>query len=395
MMYWLRFALRSCLRRRRRTAIMLAGIAFAIATLVVLGAIMVGVNDTMIENAVALHSGHMASMGGPADISVSLNRAKQWVETSENVPDIQYALPRLKFHAVLQTSSGSLAATLLAVDPEREARCTPISKNIVAGKYLGTREDFLVGNVAARELDIGVGDTVSVVTSTKVYQRRISGVYRTGIDQIDRSISFLPLAAAAEFDEPRVFHEVAYFVRSGTDLATLRRKMAEMARSGESLATWREMLPEVAQLVELNKFSMTIMILLVVIILGFGVSNAMLISVMDRYRSFAILKAMGVRPAEITATILFEATAMCMAAGVLGTVAGALLGAAWGRVGLDLSRYTSYNPHFSVNPVIYPRVTVFMTLVPQVLALCAGILSALWPAAVAARRRVSDTLRGL
>ena len=63
MIFWLRFALCSCLRRRRRTIITLAGISFGIATLVVLGAIMVGVNDTMINNAVAIHTGNIVVKG--------------------------------------------------------------------------------------------------------------------------------------------------------------------------------------------------------------------------------------------------------------------------------------------------------------------------------------------
>ena len=44
-------------------------------------------------------------------------------------------------------------------------------------------------------------------------------------------------------------------------------------------------MPEVEQLVNLNEFSMQIMIVLVIVILAFGVANSLLIGVMDRYRN--------------------------------------------------------------------------------------------------------------
>jgi hypothetical protein len=68
---------------------------------------------------------------------------------------------------------------------------------------------------------------------------------------------------------------------------------------------------------------------------------------------------------------------------------------AWGSVGLDLTRYTSFNPHFSVDPMVYPRLTWLVTLGPQALALLAAGLSAVWPAMVAARREVSQGMREL
>jgi ABC-type antimicrobial peptide transport system permease subunit len=140
---------------------------------------------------------------------------------------------------------------------------------------------------------------------------------------------------------------------------------------------------------------MTIMLLMVVVILGFGVSNALLISVTDRYRYFSVLKAIGVPPFHVGFMIVFEAFLLCLAAGLLGTILGVAVSEIWGKIGLDLSQYTSYNPHFSVDPVIYPRITLAMTLSPQALALLAGAISALWPAMVAGRKRVASGMRDL
>lgn len=392
-MFWLRFAVRSCLRRRRRTGVVLAGVSVAVGALVVLGAIMVGVNDTMVANAVALRAGHVAAAGGPVAMAESVARAEFWSRSARQLPAVRDALPRCKMPVLLKTARQTLSAQVWLVRPTLEERFTPFSKHVTTGAWLAAPDDLLIGEASAAALGVSVGDSVSIVTSAAAYERRITGIYRTGVPAYDESVVLVPLAAATAFNEPQVSFETAIFLKNGSSPESVRAALASQAQPGESVEVWSVMLPEVSQLIQLNQFSMNLMTLIVVVILGFGVSNALLISVMDRYRHFAILKALGARPGEIVTTIIFEAAVMSLAAGLVGTLLGSAVAAAWGHVGLDLSRYTSSNPHFSVDPVVHPRLTLMMTLVPQALALSAGILSAIWPALIAARRTVSGGMR--
>ena len=372
---------------------MLAGIALAVAALVVLGAIMVGVNDTIVRNAVALRAGQVAVDGGPMEMHEAIGRATRWRTIALTNPDVRDALPRCRFPALLQAGESTHSIEVWAVDPELEPGYTPIEGCLRAGVYLEQETDLILGEAVAADLSLDVGDSVTIVTPAQHYERVVTGIYGTGVGTFDGTMAFIPLSGAEALKEPDVFYEGAFFLKPGADPDAAVDSLGATQESNESLSTWMDMLPEVAQLVDLNKFSMTIMILMVVIILGFGVSNALLISVMDRYRQFAVLKAIGVRPREVMAMIILEAFVMCLAAGLLGTALGIGGATAWGHVGLDLSRYTSYNPLFSTDSIVYPRITGAMTLTPQALALCAGILSAVWPAAVAGGRRVSRGMR--
>ncbi len=393
MSFWLRFAIRSCLRRRRRTGILLAGIAFPVAALVVLGAIMVGVNDTMVRNAVAVQSGQVAFSGRPVEMSAALARTERLAAQAGAIPGVRGALPRCRFQALAQSKNGTQSVVVWAVAPEEERRSTPTAHCMTEGTYLSEPGDTILGAVAAENLGVAPGDTFTLVTPTAQYTRTVSGVYAIGIPAADASVIYIGVQDAKALAESQVYPEVAVFLTDDAVLDKTRDVLAAQAQAEESVETWKELSPEVAQLVELNEFSMRIVILMVIVILGFGVSNALLISVMDRYRHFAVLKALGARPGEIASLIMLEAFAMCFAAGVAGTILGVGAAAAWGKIGLDLSRYTSYNPHFSVDPIVHPRVTMGMTLTPQILALCAGLVSALWPAAIAARRRVAGGMR--
>ncbi|MCK5679958.1 ABC transporter permease, partial [bacterium] len=365
MIFWLRFALRSCLRRRRRTIITLAGIAFGVATLVVLGAIMVGVNDTMVKNAVAIHSGNIVVKGTSLPLPQAFTRIDKLIVELESFVELETILPRLHFPALITSDHDNSPINIVAVDPRREILQTPVGKRIVVGTYLENDEGLLLGEVAAKKLAVKPGDKVTLITSTEVYEIKVSGIFSLAIDAFDRSMAFIALAQARTMLNLAVNYEITLFTRSQSDLAQIAKKLNRKLDSGEEVHLWSEILPEVAQLVKLNEFSMAIMVMLVIIILGFGVANALLISVMDRYRHFAILKAIGVRPHELFLVIMAEAFFMCLVAAILGTILGSAVTFLWADYGLDLSRYTSANPHFSVNSIIYPRLTPTMVFAPQ------------------------------
>ncbi|MBN2644343.1 MAG: ABC transporter permease [Desulfuromonadaceae bacterium] len=395
-MFWLRFALRSVLRRHRRTRITFLSVGLAVALLIVLGAIMVGVNDTMIRNAVRLQTGHLA-IDSPAlafkDAEALLERFREHLP----VQDVEAFLPRYGVAGLLRQHQNRQAPLqLVLVDPALEQRWSPLPACLSQGHWLGEEEGLVIGQLLAHELDVKIGERLELVTAGPPLALTVVGVFHTGVDALDRSAGYASLSLARNHSFPALVHiRSALFVSSTAPLASLCQTLQMQAPKPLQVTRWQEKLPEVEQLVRLNEFSMQIMMGLVVLILGFGVANSLLISVMDRYRSYGILKAIGVRPREVMVTVVGEALILCLGAGLLGTALGVVISLGWGQVGLDISHYTSYNPHFSVDPMIYPRLEPLMVFLPQTLALVSAVVASVWPALVAARRGVSSSMREL
>lgn len=395
MIFWLRFALRSVLRRRRRTLITFVSVGIGVAMLIVLGAIMVGVNDTMVKNAVTLQTGHLSIDAPGMPFTEALRLSAKWEEAAGKTP-VRAMLPRLNFPAMLR--HGDRLQTLQAqlVEPAREAQWSPIPGTLRSGTWLDEKPGIVIGAPLAKALAASVGDALELMTAERVYRLPVLGIFQTGVPALDQSIGYLSTATAKDLQlSAFVQLRLALFAPNGADLDFLRRSLETSGIKPGTVHTWREKLPEVEQLVKLNEFSMRIMIVLVIVILAFGVANSLLIGVMDRYRYYGILKAIGVRPRELVITVLGEAMIICLGAGALGTLLGVAIALAWGEIGLDLGRYTSYNPLFSINSVIYPRLAPRMVFLPQGLALLGGVLASLWPALVASRRRASSSMRDL
>ena len=395
MIFWLRFALRSVLRRRRRTLITFISVGLGIAMLIVLGAIMVGVNDTMVKNAVALHTGNLIIESPPLPLKTALLETESW-EQALQVPAVLNVLPRYALSTVLRHGQRIQALQLMLVNPEREKNGSPIPDNISSGQWLQEQEGLVVGSGVAEALAISVGEVINLAASGQHFELPIIGIFHTGVKSLDYGLGYMPVVAARDSAmAANVRLLMAVFTSPGSNLPALQKQLQSTRERTATVYTWQQKLPEVEQLVKLNEFSMQIMILLVIAILAFGVANSLLISVMDRYRYYGILKAIGVRPREVIITVVGEALVICLSAGLIGTLLGVMVSLGWGQVGLDISRYTSYNPHFSINPVIYPRLTASMVFLPQALALATGFLASVWPALVAARRQVSSSMRDL
>lgn len=396
MIYWLRFALRSVLRRRRRTIITFVSVGFGVAMLIVLGSIMVGVNDTMIKNAVALQTGHLAI----ESTSLDLADATQQLALLERLlptDQVQVVLPRFSMAALLRHNLAQQAVQFYLVNPALERQWSPVPQTIRGGTWLAEAgEGIVIGQGVASELAVAIGDRLEVVTAERHTLLPVVGIFQTGVQTLDQRGGYISIATASAHGLANAVRiQGALFAKPATDINALRAQLLAKLPLQLTVTTWQQKLPEVEQLVNLNQFSMQIMIALVIIILGFGVANSLLISVMDRYRYYGILKAIGVRPREVIVTVVGEAVVVCVSAGMFGTLLGVLISLVWSEIGLDISRYTSYNPHFSIDAVIYPRLQPAMVFLPQALALFSGIIASVWPAMVAARRQVSSSMREL
>ena len=391
-LFWISFAVRMLLRRRARTGITFAAITLGIAILTFLGSIMVGVNDAMVANSISLYTGNMLIRSPhPSEL------LDHWRFRRDLPPEVSAVLPRAMVPAMLVTRSGAVPVQLVGVLPQNEERVAAIPHRVEKGCYLSAspaHREILVGNKAAETLRIGPGDALSIrFAHGKSYSARVTGVFRTRMDRFDEGVAYTPLDQLKALDMVNLKAEVALFFREGLGSKAGKRLISPLLSQGEEITSWEEILPELDQLLRLNMVSMLIVIILVVTLMAAGVSNTVLVSVMDRYRTFGVLKALGVTPGEVIRLILIETALICLVAGLVGISLGGAFTLLFGRQGIDLGLLTSENPHFVLSSVIHTRLTWEMGVAPPLAVLLVGVFASMWPAIIAARHRPSEVMR--
>lgn len=382
---WLRLVYRAVTRRFARSAIACCGVALGIAALVLLEAVMEGVSDAMVRNSVALHHGHVAaSWTGGGEPDMAALRA---------LPGVRSVLRRRTCGVILAHGGHREGTALRGVEPAAEAGETVIAAKVVAGVYLPRPGTVLLGKGLAERLGAGVGDRVEVTRSgLPETALEVCGVFRTGVEALDGGGAFAVLPDCAG---EGVREEIAVFLEPGADARRCAAAMVRALPGSARVTPWQDAMAELVQLIALNHVAMNIVQVLALVILAFGVSNTAFISVGERTRELGILKALGVTPAGIRWTVAGEILLLVGMAGLLGDALGCGAAALSGARGIDLTRWTSENPHFIASGVVYPRLTLRSVLLPVLVALACGLTAALLPAVRAGRITVTEALRNL
>lgn len=381
--FWIRTAALFLFRSGRSTLSLSLMVFVAVATLIFLSALAMGVNDTMVRNSVGLYAGHISGFGLPS----SLDPKRLQVSGTTGV------LKRTVLPGALEHGNRMQRINMIAVDPSEEKKNTAIWKKAIDGRYLRNNENTIfLSQPLAESLAVQSGSVLkfsSEFNATPV-ELTVCGIYKTGIDYFDRGLAFCPHTAVSQKSDTWL---AAVFVREGHDPDAIIAEYRRILPKGLEFKSWKEMMPDLVQLIDLNYFSMSIVMLLVFGVVSVGIACAFVIFIFKNLREYGIMKAMGVTSREMTLLILSEVVLMNLVACGIGIFGGVLAVTLVGQRGIDLSGFTSHNRYFTVSGIIFPRLTFYSLVVPPALAIFFSMVSAAWPAVLVARKKAADILR--
>jgi ABC-type lipoprotein release transport system permease subunit len=183
--FWIKTALLFLFRSKRITLALGLMIFFAVATLVFISSIAVGINDSMIINSTGLYSGQITGTHLPDTVT----RQTLLVDGVSNV------LQRFQIPGTLHYQGKNEMLTLIAVNPDQELKSTSLWKKIIRGKYIKDNKfEILISHDTAKQLAIDPGEKVIFNSGSSVYQLIVVGIYKTGMNRFDRGIAFSPIS---------------------------------------------------------------------------------------------------------------------------------------------------------------------------------------------------------
>ena len=381
---WVRIALLFLLRSGRSTAALSVMVVTAVAALIFLSALSVGVKDAMLRNTVGLFAGHVTVSNLPETVSPADLR----------IAGVKAVLQRRYRPGILSGNGLALPLTLCGIDPARESAVTALKKKIVAGRYpQNGRAQILISRELARSFGVTLGDAL------RFQDRRgdpqllftVAGIYQTGLEALDRGLAFCPLDRLPDKDTSWT---AAVFLKDGVAPTAILNVYRQQLPVTARLTSWEDQMPDLRQLIDLEAISMVVVIVLVFGVVAIGLACSFVIFIIRNMREYGILKAMGVTTAEMIRLIAAKVVLMNLAACGAGLLVGVAAVLAVARLGgIDISAFTSHNRYFAVSGVIYPRLTAFALWAPPAVSLVFSLGAAIWPALLVARKRAADILR--
>lgn len=396
---WWRLAARNLFRHRRRTiltgSIVVVGFVAATMTAGFVAQTFRGLKDITIRG----QGGHLrvvsAEATGKSDeeaATLLLDGVEELTRSVATSPDVKQAMPRLAFFGLVARGERSIGYMGTGTVPALEKSATITAEAVAEGSFLADPEadEVMLGGGLARSLGAGVGDLVTVMTTTpdgalNAIDATVVAILRWPIKELDDRLLFLPYAPAARLLKAEgKATSIAVTLKPGVDLEKAAGALrARLHRGGvaASVRTWVESAPFYVAVRRLYAgiFLFTGLVLATVVILA--AANTMTMSVFERTREIGTLLAIGMERGQVRNLFLAEGLLM----GLGGSIAGAI-GSLLIRAVLNASRISLPPPPGAtsggvLNVELIPEAFVVGFLLMTVTLLAASW----WPARRAAR----------
>jgi ABC-type lipoprotein release transport system permease subunit len=412
----LQLAWRNLWRNRRRTFITMAAIAFGYAMLLFVACLMAGLRWQMIENGTCLVMSQIQvhapgyypnrsiqkTLGGKKGTDVNAILAAIAADHR-----VYAAAPRVYGYGLLSAAHRSAGVELLGILPDQEPKVSALNGHIVEGSYLtpGMPKGVAMGDKLASTIGIEVGSEIVLLTQAAdgslgndVYT--VVGIFRTGLDVVDRGLVLMSLSSLQELSHlaPARIHEVGIKLNDVTGATAVADALG--VQLGKTLPVrvraWPELAPELASYVQFNRGVTFVLFVIFFLLAVIGIMNTMLMAVFERTRELGMLMALGMRPVQVIALILAEAAGLAVASLVVGGAVGVPLLWYLQVHGLDLGGATGEVVSLAgvvVGHLWYGRQD-FPVYGQAALGLAAtALVSALYPAWRAAQLRPTEAIR--
>lgn len=335
----IRIAWRNLWRNRRRTLLTVCSVALGLTLLLVSLGLGDGGHRQMIDSAVRMGSGHVIVQARGyqerAELEMTLSgdevqRVLEWVREARDRFPIRLALSRVFVSGLASSADGSTGMRLIGVEADKERQVSLFHEKIIRGSDLraGDPDHVVIGEGISRKLSLQPGSKLVVMAQAfggkeiEAHLFRVSGILRSGVEDVDESLVLASLPAAQKFLKlgSRV-HQVAVFLDDEKQSWPLAQT-GKGALKGLEVLDWSEALPELRDYIRIDDGGNYVFQVFIFILVAFTVMNTLQMSVLERQREFALLDALGLNPRSRFLMVVLEAIFVALLSGTLGLLLG-------------------------------------------------------------------------
>ncbi len=280
----------------------------------------------------------------PKDINPNIRNASNIIEDLKKDDRILAISPQLSTQVFYTSGPVQINGSLNGVDIVQESMLTGLGDKMKTGKIenlLTIDNGILMGHGLASKLNVKVGDLVTLATPKGTAMRfRVVGTFQFGIGSLDNIRSYVNVSKVQQLlGKDNQYYTDINIKLKNYQLATSMAKEFG-TRYGYKSEDW-EVANASAMVSILIRNVMTIVIsITLLVVAGFGIYNIMSMTIQNKLKDIAILKAQGFAAKDVRQIFLIESITI--------GICGALMGLALGFV---LS-YGVYNLPFPKNEFI-------------------------------------------
>jgi len=403
-------AWRNIWRNKRRSLIIISAIAVGLLCGLFASSIMFGMGESLVNSTIDRDLGHIQihstkfedekllvdTIPQPQKIFAKINEQK-------NVAGIT---SRIVIEGMGSSATTSNGLRIVGINPDQEKTVTKIYTQIIEGSYfeIGKTDlpvrtnQIVIGQKLADNLGLKV--RAKIVLSFQGFDGsiiygafRVVGIFRSESTVFDRSNVFLREDDLLSLlnSEP-IYHEIAVRLSSvqyvDSVYSNLKNELPDV-----SVKSWKDLAPEMKLMDEMIVMQLNIFLGVILFALLFGITNTMLMSVMERVREFGVLMAIGMKRRRVFLMIIIETISLSLVGGIIGMILASILITYFGNVGIDLSTFAAGMNAWNMNPILQPVLPIIFYFSITMMIIITAILSAVYPAVKAIKLKPAEAIR--
>jgi lipoprotein-releasing system permease protein len=250
------------------------------------------------------------------------------------VPGVTRAAPLIRGQVMVTDGERTNGAEVYGIAPGDLATIPRVGAGAQAeGDLARFPEGIALGSVLARELGVGLGDRVRVISpsgvktafgsSPRVNAYEVVYIFTAGRYDIDKARIYMPFAEAQSFFNREGFaDEIEVMVATPEQVEEVALPLLNAAGPEAMLWTWKDSAGAFLRALDIEDNVMFVILSILVLIAAMNIVSGLIMLVKNKGRDIGILRTMGLTEGSVL-RVFFICGAFT---GVIGTVAGVVLG---------------------------------------------------------------------
>lgn len=353
-------ALKNIKRYRIRSAVTISAIALSVAVSILVDALIAGISEQSTRNLLDFESGDLTIHAKgysdkadelPTDLTIDRETKERISDAlaDEGIRHVPRYLTGAEFIHYDEESGLDVYTTaiLVATDAEADGTTFRTASSVTDGSWLKENDDgIVVGSALADRLGLALGSIVTISCKSghgfqETWDIVVKGIATTGNPTVNSKMAFISydvLDPILVLDGAVTEIAIATGTNSGMDDGAKKGVGRLIGQDDEvEILSWQESNEDVVAIMNSKKGTSYIMLFFLFLIASAGITNTMLMAVMERGKENAMLRAMGFSRKAVCRLFVLEGTVSGVIGSAVGIAIAALVNYPISHYGIDLS----------------------------------------------------------